>query len=556
MVSQHESLVCTPERHVDGGSAERRMVRQDTGGSSTVNVGYTSPRSGGEKEKERQERPQMGRLDSNGFLQPGNTKGLEGRSASFIAATLAASRSASLSPNVTGQSGRLGSGDGNTGGSERNRPSMSRSPSRRKRSSDGMEREKEVDSSSIPPTNSLIGMFEKNNDAREMSRPRRAQTAKIDKVEDVDGVETQSEVGWRARMLSSPTPKRRQHTPPMETRSPPPRARTPPKQILTQPTPTLESGLVPQLKPKPKLKPKPGLLTESSTNSTESFVQAPIPIPPRKHSIKNMSNTLSPTSAETRPQPPPRRISPQKQSQQKSPSSSHLSLDSANFQINAMANAIVASSLASSRAASPAKQSQAPPPPPPSRRNHRSTKDHFFSSSHHKDTSRTPSPIKQNGLRTTMRKPNRSPSPDEGAKRRNKKHNIMKKHPNKHAEGDRKRWRDSITERERKRYEAVWASNKGLHVFPPFEGSEGVVCNLVVKDVFSRSRLHFDVLEEVYLLIDRKGAGYLEREEFVVGLWLIDQRLKGRKLPVRVSDHVWRSVGGLQGIKVKKAYKG
>lgn len=45
---------------------------------------------------------------------------------------------------------------------------------------------------------------------------------------------------------------------------------------------------------------------------------------------------------------------------------------------------------------------------------------------------------------------------------------------------------------------------------------------------------------------------YLGKEEFVVGLWLIDQRLKGRKLPVKVSETVWTSVKGLQGIKVKK----
>jgi hypothetical protein len=38
-----------------------------------------------------------------------------------------------------------------------------------------------------------------------------------------------------------------------------------------------------------------------------------------------------------------------------------------------------------------------------------------------------------------------------------------------------------------------------------------------------------------------------------VGLWLVDQRLKGRKLPIRVSESVWRSVGLLGGIKVKKA---
>jgi hypothetical protein len=44
----------------------------------------------------------------------------------------------------------------------------------------------------------------------------------------------------------------------------------------------------------------------------------------------------------------------------------------------------------------------------------------------------------------------------------------------------------------------------------------------------------------------------LNKEQFVVGLWLIDQRLKGRKLPIRVSETVWASVKGLQGIKVKK----
>jgi hypothetical protein len=146
-----------------------------------------------------------------------------------------------------------------------------------------------------------------------------------------------------------------------------------------------------------------------------------------------------------------------------------------------------------------------------------------------------------------MRKPKPNED-DEGEVRRKKKAHLMKKHPNKHHEGDRKRWRDEITERERKRYEAVWASNKGLHTA---QGLESNVCNLVVRDIFSRSRLHPDVLEEVYSLIDRKQNGGLERDEFVVGLWLIDQRLKGRKLPIRVSDSVWKSVGVLGGIKGK-----
>lgn len=161
-------------------------------------------------------------------------------------------------------------------------------------------------------------------------------------------------------------------------------------------------------------------------------------------------------------------------------------------------------------------------------------------------------------LRTTMRKTGKE-EVDEREKKHGRK-NLMKKHPNKHHEGDRKRWRDSVTERERKRYEAVWASNRGLYTSPPMstssspstsEAAENEVCNLVVRDVWSRSRLGEDVLEEVYALVDRMGGGTLGKEEFVVGMWLVDQRLKGRKLPSRVGESVWKSVGVLSGIKVK-----
>jgi hypothetical protein len=150
-----------------------------------------------------------------------------------------------------------------------------------------------------------------------------------------------------------------------------------------------------------------------------------------------------------------------------------------------------------------------------------------------------------------MRKPPRGDDGEENEHRRARRH-IMKKHPHKHHEGDRKRWRDELTERERKRYEAVWASNKGLYTSASFDGGYEV-CNLVVRDVWSRSRLPQEVLEEAYALVDRKRTGALGKEEFVVGMWLIDQRLKGRKLPIRVTESVWRSVGILGGIKVKRA---
>ncbi|KAI9821015.1 MAG: Increased rDNA silencing protein [Phylliscum demangeonii] len=150
-------------------------------------------------------------------------------------------------------------------------------------------------------------------------------------------------------------------------------------------------------------------------------------------------------------------------------------------------------------------------------------------------------------MRQTMRKqPNSDEEDDDDAmSRRRRKTHLLKKHPNKHHEGARKRWRDVVTERERKRYEGVWAANKGVPV-------SAVVLNVVVRDIWSRSRLGNDVLEEVWDLVDRKVLGVLDREEFVVGMWLIDQRLKGRKLPVKVSASVWDSVRAMSGVKIPR----
>lgn len=163
-----------------------------------------------------------------------------------------------------------------------------------------------------------------------------------------------------------------------------------------------------------------------------------------------------------------------------------------------------------------------------------------------------------------MRKdPSSSSDEDESEKYKRKGTRIIgigRKHPNKHHEGTRKRWRDQITERERKRYEGVWAANKGLHIFvqqPPRSPTRALeedpmldVLNLVTKEIWTRSRLSEHVLQEVWDLVDGRGMGRLRKEEFVVGMWLIDQRLKGRKLPIRVSESVWGSVRGV-GVKVK-----
>lgn len=92
------------------------------------------------------------------------------------------------------------------------------------------------------------------------------------------------------------------------------------------------------------------------------------------------------------------------------------------------------------------------------------------------------------------------------------------------------------------------------------------VHGFVVRDIFSRSKLGQRVLSEIWELVesggrsrrqkniasrartsdlppagDKKRRGRLKRHEFVVGLWLVDQCLKGRKLPLSVRDSVWDS---------------
>lgn len=124
-----------------------------------------------------------------------------------------------------------------------------------------------------------------------------------------------------------------------------------------------------------------------------------------------------------------------------------------------------------------------------------------------------------------------------------RKNILMRKHPHKHHEGDR------VTERERRRYDGVWAANKGLWMDA---GSSDSVLNLVVRDIWSRSRLPNDVLADIWDLVDTQGGDRLKRDEFVVGMWVIDQRLKGRKLPFMVSESLWNSVRLLHGVKVSR----
>lgn len=255
----------------------------------------------------------------------------------------------------------------------------------------------------------------------------------------------------------------------------------------------------------PSLPPRPSI--DTTTTSVSSRSPAPALLQPQK----NRSTTDLPT----RPQPLPlRRVSP--------------AISSTN-----LANAIVASSLASSRAPSPTKSPTPSLPPRPLATPHSAKRHtHFWS----KDETRTPSPAK--GMRHTMRRHSTSSSESSPQRKPHRKF-LVRKHPHKHSEGDRRRWRDEVTSVERKRYEGVWAANRGL-LLPP--SNEQDVHGYVVRDVWSRSRLPRHVLEEVWDLVDSRKRGRLSREEFVVGLWLVDQRLKGRKLPTRVGESVWQSV--------------
>ncbi|KAJ5120656.1 uncharacterized protein N7515_010044 [Penicillium bovifimosum] len=274
-------------------------------------------------------------------------------------------------------------------------------------------------------------------------------------------------------------------------------------------------------------------------------------LPPRAPPSRGSSRTSGPVGTPLRSSS--RAISIAGQSiRSNGTSTSNLTDDSTGMSEEALSNAIVASSLASARASPSIK---VPPPLPPQRRRARSIL--HLAHSPKSDLSRTPSPPK--GMPHTLRG-----MPKEHDADHRKRRNPLNKHPHKHNEGNRKHWRREVTEKERKRYEGVWASNKGLLI--PFgiqnertlkwpSNASDMVLNLVVREIWSRSRLPEVVLQQVWDLVDHQNIGLLSREEFVVGMWLIDQTLSGHKLPVKVPDSVWESVRHVAGIKLPLAEK-
>ena len=385
---------------------------------------------------------------------------------------------------------------------------------------------------------------------------------------------------------SSPAPKLQ----PIRRQSPPPAAPKPRKpstdltrrhsvDVRTEPR-RLESATVSQKSQAPT-PPKPrGTKTKKAGPSPDSRPPQDSPKPQssalnRKKTFETSSSTDVFFSAPTSPEqgvtspPLPRRQSTVSQP----PSPTHLDVrrrrpsatpSNANLGLDSLTSAIMAGSLASKRLTPHNTGSSLPPPAPPRRQ-------------------------KSPHLRQTLRGPLDS-SDDDDAERNKRTQRRHKIRPGRHAhhEGSRKKWRDEIRPRERKRYEAIWASNRGMLLSSPSPsaspspqpsiasssiraGREGTpqppvvvlnknrtgglnyadcVANVVVRDIWRRSRLPEDELAEVWALVDREQKGILTRQEFVVGMWLIDQRLKGRKIPTKVTESVWGSASG-NGLTVR-----
>ncbi|TGJ80675.1 hypothetical protein E0Z10_g8076 [Xylaria hypoxylon] len=579
--SRDRSLVCSPS-----------LSRQTTGDNRTPSRDHhPSP----------QHHPTI--LQTN-LLPPAKSATGDPRSPSLIAATLAASRSAS--PNVkTAPSVQLNAHQparehrkGNVGDDST--------------ASSVADLDLTTDSSSIGPTNALVSLFERKEDEidpvkkkpalsiskkgprtglRPMTPPR---TMSPVVTYDTSPSRLASSFAWEKAALPSlsigrdtvkvkpplrnagrPSESKRQRPPtpparikvdaelPVSTSLPnskrKPRPVTPPSQAINQ-----TNSLI--LSPQPRRTPSQRIVTTSSDTS-------PTPTPPMKSVSQRQTQTSGTTvppvasfvgekgpgnlvrrsssslsndtfvSASSAPSPQPN--SPRKSPQRPTHPVHALSVlphsrppasrSTSNLPLDSLTNAIVAGSLASARAT----PSMAKPPTPPPRK-------------------QTPH------MRQTLRAP-RAKSEEEvtgiGPQHKRKplgRLSSRKKHA--HHEGARKRWREEIRARERQRYEGVWASNRGLLLDSPSAVAKGLrdidtsqlVANVVARDIWARSRLPFDELAEVWDLVDTQGKGALDRAQFVVGMWLIDQRLRGRKIPRKVSDSVWGSAKGVRVPNLKR----
>jgi hypothetical protein len=102
-----------------------------------------------------------------------------------------------------------------------------------------------------------------------------------------------------------------------------------------------------------------------------------------------------------------------------------------------------------------------------------------------------------------------------------------------------------IRESERKRYLKVWSTCRDLNA--PLG-----ISNIATKILWERSLLPSHLLSRLWDLVDRGQKGWLDREEFILGLWSIDQMLWGRKLPVQFDRRIWASFGNALGVRIPR----
>ncbi|KAH6654081.1 hypothetical protein BKA67DRAFT_564106 [Truncatella angustata] len=575
--------------------------------------------------------------DNNALLKPLGRPNMnmanDPRTTSFIAATLAASRSASPSPSQLPHVHLYGQ--------------QKATKPRRKNSaaSSVTSLDLATDTRPIPPTNALISMFEKSPDANRSSntkdpvkkapkllrpftppratsprkpesspsrltnavfceqtaspsasaldlkkdasqqsravnpeskkRPPAPPTATGPRVETSSTVEPMKITGKKVLKSRAITPPRPISTSSTVILSPQPRRAASHKMVRPQALPEKSTERPREKPPPPALKPKPRSRPQSMHEPQKPFIASPAEskAAPREQSRRpstasSVDTFVSASSVQTvhhspergRSPPKPTPASPPKLPRRTRPTSAQsmppeqnpmrrnpvpppprrAAHRASNLELKSLTAATMAGILASSRAPPSNSVSSSPRPPslPPPRK-------------------RTPH------MRQTLRKPPSSSDDEESKwKARHKTKPLQSKKKHTHHEGSRRRWREEITPRERKRYEGLWASNRGYLLTAEMDASgmgetpprttpspgtsDGdVVVNVVVRDIWSRSRLPMDELMEVWDLVDRTGRGSLDKTEFVVGMWLIDQRLRGRKIPAKVMDSVWASARGV-----------
>lgn len=77
------------------------------------------------------------------------------------------------------------------------------------------------------------------------------------------------------------------------------------------------------------------------------------------------------------------------------------------------------------------------------------------------------------------------------------------------------------------------------------EGRINDVHGYIVARIWRRSHLPEETLSKIWELVDHNHDGTLDSSGFIVGMWLCDQCLYGRKLPPKVPVEVWQSVAPL-----------